>query len=206
MGFPAGGVCRRATWFWSGGGGGGEGCSCGACGPCAAGLGGAGCDCAGGALGPGAPGRALSRIFFNSLRSSCGAFDVAIRSLSEILLVSGRLVSFLLVRRKLQVGELLLLHQILRVDQNHGTPVHQAFQPGGVDHQDDDRQVDDHRNPESFPLPRAREIVLQLNQQGGNIVHLEVSGFPAAGVVKIAARGGGRLRCWDGVSRRDFSD
>ena len=206
MGFPAGGVCRRATWFWSGGGGGGEGCSCGACGPCAAGLGGAGCDCAGGPPGPGAArSRAVQNLFqflAVQLRGLRGRHPVFVGNLVGVR----PLGEFLLVRRKLQVSELLLLHQILRADQNYGTPVHQAFQPGGVDHQDDDRQVDDHRNPESFPLPRAREIVLQLNQQGGNIVHLEVSGLPAAGVVEIAARGGGRLRCWDGVPRRYFSD
>ena len=117
--------------------------------------------------------------------------DVGLRPLGQLLLV----------RRKLQVSEFLLAHQVFRTDHNHGALVHQAFEPGGVDRQNDDCQVDHHRDPEGFPLPRAREIVLQLNQQGGNIVHLDVGGFPTAGVVKIAARGGGRLR-WQG---RDFA-
>src|SRR5215469_12908007 len=97
--FPAGGRFSLATCPWFGGAVGlcEDGCACGwvwGGAFCAtAGAGGVGCAAGGAAL-PGVPGRALSRIFFNSLGSSWGFFEVAMRSWSEMILVSGRLVSF----------------------------------------------------------------------------------------------------------------
>ena len=69
-------------------------------------------DCAGAPLGPVLPGRALSRIFFNSLRSSCGDFEVRDPVFVRNVVGLRPLGQLLLVRRKLQVGEFLLLHQV----------------------------------------------------------------------------------------------
>src|ERR1700722_2891348 len=86
FGVAAVGVCRRAVWL-----GGGASCCAGGLWSAAAGAGATGCcEGAGAPLGWGRPGRALSRIFFSSLRSNCGALDCATRSLSEIMLDFGR--------------------------------------------------------------------------------------------------------------------
>src|SRR5437879_5119880 len=96
-----GGACGAAVSLSLVGGGGGRGgcrwvCCCCACCGCGEGflaVAGSGFN-VGGDGAPGNPGRELSRIFRSSSGSRWGFFDVAMRSLSEMMLVFGRLVIF----------------------------------------------------------------------------------------------------------------
>src|SRR5450432_3916355 len=71
-------------------------CGCGGCElfcAIAAGAAGSGCGVRG-PLGPGLPGGGVASTFFNSLGSSSGCRDMATRSLSEMMLLLVRCVSF----------------------------------------------------------------------------------------------------------------
>src|SRR5438876_11540936 len=45
--------------------------------------------------------------------------------------------------------------------------------------------MDDNGDPKCFALTRARQLVLKLDEQFGNIVQLAKSGLPALGIVQI---------------------
>ena len=75
-----------------------------------------------------------------------------------------------------------------------------------VHDQDYKREMEGYRNPKGFALTRAREIVLQLDEQRGSIVQLAESHLPAIGVVQIAfVRARALLRRGGRSARRDFS-
>ena len=58
---------------------------------------------------------------------------------------------------------------------------------------DDEHQVNDDGYPGRFAPPRAGQIVLQLNEQVGNmrgiVIQLAIRGFPSPGVVKAELLG-----------------
>src|ERR1700735_353934 len=95
------------------------------------------------------------------------------------------------VLRLLQVGgkfkecKILATRQIFRG--NGGMPRKVFFKHLDLRQKNDEKQVDNNRNPSSFPATRTREIVLQLDEQmryTGIIIKVFVGRFPFLSVVE----------------------
>jgi len=76
-----------------------------------------------------------------------------------------------------------------------------AGNPVGVGNYQDEQDMEDHRHPERFPLARAGKFITRLDEEGGEVVHFPVSGFPSHRVEKIALLGLGTRR---GRFKRDL--
>src|SRR5450631_2826408 len=85
---------------------------------------------------------------------------------------------------------------------HHQVPVGEKFLKfGRVDNKKHQHQMHDYGDPEGLALLRTLQLVLELDQQRRNVVHLPIGRLPASRVIKVTAlwtlrlwRGGGTLR------------
>jgi len=94
----------------------------------------------------------------------------------------GRLLQ---VRRQREEGNVLAVGQILLRRNYQRVPRKVFLDQLEIPGHDEEQQVNDDRDPGRLALPRTREIVLQLNQQVGNVrIGIAIGSLPVAHVVE----------------------
>ena len=101
-----------------------------------------------------------------------------------------RLASRLLqVRRKRQEGDVLVLHGVDRNDDGTMNP-DSLLDERQIPQEDEEHEVPDDGNPGCFAAARARQIVLQLDEQMGNArIQFSISCFPVVAIVEAELLG-----------------
>src|ERR1019366_9666402 len=93
------------------------------------------------------------------------------------------------VRWKRKEGDGLAVQWVCASYRNHRMqPGKVPFHPLEVDNQNDENQVGDDGDPRGFAAARARQVVLQLDEQvrhaGSIVIEIAVSRFPSLGIVQ----------------------